>query len=139
MNSTHTTDSTLTLDTLRNSIKRPLKNSAHAPFTERLLKVSKKSLPKGLSLELKHSVEFHQNSIPILVSPKLLRSRQLGQIDLARMLRDHDGHKIEVAEVKSSKTGEEASLRSQRQRLMASTSYLASLFGVRIKLTTLIG
>lgn len=99
----------------------------------------KKSSPQGLRLEAEKSIVFHQNSIPVLISAALLRSRQLGQLDLVKVVKNKQGMKLEVAEVKSSQVGTEATLRNQRRRLMASSSFLASLFGLPVKFTDLVG
>ena len=74
----------------------------------------------------------------MLVSPKLLRERQLGQIDLAKIIKDEGGWKIEIAEVKSSKIGEENILRGQRSRLFSSQNFLSGLFGFRSRLIHLV-
>jgi hypothetical protein len=101
--------------------------------------VLKKSSLQGLRLEAETSTEFHRNALPILVSSSFLRSRQLGQLDLVKLVKNKKGLSLEVAEVKSSQMGTEATLRHQRRRLMASASYLASLFGLPVKFTDIVG
>lgn len=108
-----------------------------APFTERHSKALKNSL--GLSLELERSKEFHQDKIPLLVSSSLLRSRDMGQIDLAGVYKKQGEWLMEIAEVKSSQVGEENFLRSQRKRLNAAQGFLSGLLGMKSKLTKLVG
>lgn len=91
----------------------------------------------GFKLEKEVSQHFHQEGIPLLVSPQLLRSRDLGQIDLARLIKDRTGWILEIGEVKSSVVGEEQMLRTQRFRLFASQRFLSGLFGHRSKLLRL--
>lgn len=105
--------------------------------TEKPSKVSKSS--SGLKLEQDHSVSFHGQGTPLLVSPQLLRSRSLGQIDLARIRKDKEGWLLEIGEVKSSEVGEEQFLRFQKSRLMNAQKFLAGLFGHRSKLIRLVG
>lgn len=93
---------------------------------------------KGLELEREFSREFHQEGIPLLVSPSLLRSRNLGQVDLSRLKKDREGWVIEVGEVKSSQVGEEQMLRFQRQRIFSAQNFLSAIFGHRTKLLRLI-
>lgn len=92
---------------------------------------------QGLQTELKLSIEFHQKGVPLLVSSSLLRSRSLGQIDLARITYDREGWVIEVGEVKSSQMGIEQMERSQKRRLYSSQRFLSGLFGHRSHLRTL--
>ncbi len=96
-------------------------------------------MPKGLNQELSHSKNFHHNSIPLLVSAQILRSRNLGQLDLVKLDKKNGFWLIEVCEVKSSKIGDEASLRSQVKRLKAASAFLASVLGQPVKLTKLVG
>jgi hypothetical protein len=88
----------------------------------------------GIKKELMCSEKFHQEGIPLLVSPLLLRERSLGQIDLARIKKDKMGWIIEIGEVKSSQLGTEVSARWQRARLMGAQKFLSALFGHRSKL-----
>ncbi|MCM2348480.1 MAG: hypothetical protein NDI69_00575 [Bacteriovoracaceae bacterium] len=88
---------------------------------------------------MKFSLSFHAQGTALLVSPQLLRSRSLGQIDLARIRKDKDGWLLEIAEVKSSEVGEEQFLRFQKSRLMNAQKFLAGLFGHRSKLIRLVG
>lgn len=74
----------------------------------------------------------------MLVSPSLLRLRNLGQIDMARLTKDSEGWVVELAEVKSSNVGLETMERAQKRRLMSSQQFLASLFGHRTKLLRMI-
>lgn len=72
------------------------------------------------------------------MSCAFLRSRDLGQIDLARLKKDRQGWVVEVAEVKSSQLGVEQMARSQMRRLLAAQSFLAALMGHRTKLVRLV-
>lgn len=93
----------------------------------------------GLNNELSQSKTYHQEGIPLLVSPLLLRKRELGQIDLARVTKDRTGNwLIEIGEVKSSEIGVEMMVRSQRKRLFSAQIFLSGLFGHRSKLIRLI-
>ncbi len=88
---------------------------------------------------MKASRLFHGTALPVLVSSQLLRSRNLGQLDLLRLARDRDGWILEVTEVKSSTTGTEALERGQKKRIHHSMRFLAALFGARTRLTGLVG
>lgn len=134
-----TTDLIQTSVTLQRPIGKPSNNSALAPSIVKLSVVLKSSSSKGKSLELKHSLSFHQNTLPILISPSVLRTRQMGQVDLARMIKQKEDWLIEVGEVKSSDVGVEASQRFQKFRLLASCDFLGRLLGRRVKLTKLVG
>jgi hypothetical protein len=92
----------------------------------------------GLKTEQKFSWDFHKKGIPLLVSPTLLRSRDLGQIDLARIIKDKDGWILEIGEVKSSSVGEKQMEKSQKSRLFSSQKFLGGLFGHRTKLLSMI-
>ena len=92
---------------------------------------------QGLQAELQLSIDFHQKGIPLLVSSSLLRSRQLGQIDLARISVDREGWLIEIGEVKSSQVGIEQMERSQKKRLFSSQRFLTGIFGHRSRLLSL--
>ena len=127
MNSILNTDSTPTSAIPLKITRPPFRNSGHAPSIAKPSKALK-SL-SGLNLEKEISIEFHQNGIPLLISPKLLRERNLGQIDLARIVKENNQWKIEVGEVKSSSVGEEMMLRGQRMRLHSAQNFLSGLFG----------
>ena len=93
----------------------------------------------GLKLEKHLSVEFHQVGIPLLVSPQILRSRDLGQIDLARMVKKNAEWVIEVSEVKSSSVGEANLVRGQRRRLTQAQMFLSSILGSPSRLILTVG
>lgn len=127
MKSTQITDSTLTSVTLPKVTAKQLKSTDHASSTAKPSKVLKSSL--GLKNEIAHSASFHSDGIPLLISSSLLRSRNMGQIDLAR-LKNCCGHwEVELAEVKSSQVGFDQMLRGQKNRISASQQFLASIFG----------
>ncbi|HXH75166.1 MAG TPA: hypothetical protein VNJ08_09395 [Bacteriovoracaceae bacterium] len=71
------------------------------------------------------------------MSPHLLRLRNLGQIDLARLTKDRAGWLLEIAEVKSSETGLLQMELFQKKRLYSTQHFLAGLFGCRTKLISL--
>jgi hypothetical protein len=87
----------------------------------------------GLKNELKSSLRFHQTGLPLLVSPVVLRSRGLGQIDLARLIKRDHQWVVELAEVKSSQLGKEVMLLNQKQRLWGSGNFLSALFGAEVR------
>ncbi len=128
-------DSINILDTQHLPIEKRLKSMARPPFTEKRLKELGSSL--GLKNELKFSLCFHQEGVPLLVSPLLLRSRGLGQIDLGRFIKTGQDWEIELAEVKSSHLGKEVMSLKQKQRLRASGNFLGSLFGAFVRFVEL--
>lgn len=85
----------------------------------------------GRKRELHYSLEFHQQNIPLLVSSLVLRSRNLGQIDIAII---NSKKIIEVFEIKSSEQGSHLSFH-QRQRLNSALLFLTLIFNLsgRIK------
>jgi hypothetical protein len=93
----------------------------------------------GLLNELHFSCEFHADGIPLLISPRLLRSRDLGQIDLGRIRKDPEGWLIELGEVKSSQVGAFQMERFQKLRLYAAQKFLSGVFGFRSRLVRLLG
>ena len=128
MKNTPSTDLIPTLVTPPKNIYKLLKTTGHAPFTEKRSKGSKNI--SGLELEKKCSLEFHAHGTPLLVSSLVLRSRFLGQIDLARFCKSPEGlWKIEVQEVKSSLIGEQNARRGQYQRIFKAQVFLSSVFG----------
>lgn len=92
----------------------------------------------GLRNEMLSSKSFHAEGIPLLVSPLLLRKRDLGQIDLSRLNKDKSGWLVEIGEVKSSEIGVEMMERFQKKRLLSAQNFLSGLFGHRTKLIRLI-
>src|SRR3989344_4971378 len=133
MKSIRNTVSIPTTGILPSSTVRPLPSTDPASSTAKPLKASKSLFP-GLQTELFFSQEFHATGLPLLVSSTLLRSRHLGQIDLARLCKDKQGWIIEIGEVKSSQMGEQQMEKNQKIRLWNSQKFLASLFGHRTKL-----
>ncbi len=136
MNSTHNTDSILT------SVIQPLptvkrsKFMGHVRFTGKPSRVS--GSMSGLKAELFHSQKFHSEGIALLISPQLLRSRDLGQIDIAR-LNKKESWILEIAEVKSSAMGFEAFQRGQRKRIILSGNFFSGIFGCPVKFIRLLG
>ncbi len=92
----------------------------------------------GLSLEILKSGHFHAEGIPLLVSPELLRKRDLGQLDLVRM-KKMTVWTLEIAEVKSSVTGFEALERGQRKRIVSAGNFLCGVFGCSMKFIRIVG
>lgn len=105
------------------------------PYTEKPSKGLRNS--SGLKQEISISKNFHGEGIPLLISPLLLRNRNLGQIDVARMKKDNGGWLLEIAEVKSSEMGIAQMELFQKKRLYSSQHFLAGLFGCRTKLISL--
>jgi len=89
---------------------------------------------KGLMAEITISKTFHSEHTALLVSSQVLRSRQMGQIDLARFIRTQSGWLIEVGEVKSSSMGIFNSQRTQIRRLALSQQFLSGIFGCKVRL-----
>lgn len=128
-------DSTPTSVTPRSFTVKPSRSTGPVSSTERPLKALKNF--SGVKLEVDLSLKFHQVGIPLLVSPTLLRSRNLGQIDLGRITKDRKGWLVEIAEVKSSLVGVVQMQRSQQKRLFGVQQFLAGLFGHRTLLVTM--
>lgn len=97
------------------------------PSTGKPLKASKNS--SGLKHEKDLSKEFHAEGIPLLVSPKLLRARDMGQLDLAKLFKRRGEWVIEIAEVKSSTVGTESLIKGQRARILSAANFLSGIFG----------
>lgn len=123
-----------TLDIPLKSTDKRLRHSDLALSTERVLKALKNT--SGLKNEIHFSKVFHAEGSPLLVSPLVLRSRDLGQIDLARIRKDKIDWLLEIGEVKSSQVGQEQLLRGQKIRLLNSQKFLSGIFGFRSKLLT---
>ena len=136
MSSIRNTVSTLTSVTRRPLTGRRFKLTGRVRFTGKASKVSASTL--GQRLELSHSISFHAEGFPLLISPDLLRKRDLGQIDLSRMQKKSEWL-IEIAEVKSSSVGEDAFARGQRKRLIAAGNFLSGIFGAPVKFIRLVG
>lgn len=137
MSSTPNTDLTPITATQRPNTEVPSKSTGHVQFTEKHSKVLKSS--SGLLNEIKFSQDFHSDGIPLLVSARLLRARDLGQLDLSRIRKDRDGWLIEIGEVKSSEVGAFQMERFQKLRLYAAQKFLSGIFGFRSKLIRLVG
>ncbi|HXH29620.1 MAG TPA: hypothetical protein VNJ01_02295 [Bacteriovoracaceae bacterium] len=75
----------------------------------------------------------------MLLSSQLLRSRNLGQIDLSKLTRLQDEWIIEIVEVKSSQLGAASMERIQKLRLQDSQRFVSAVFGLRSKLMNLVG
>ena len=81
---------------------------------------SKYKLNKGLSAELKASEIYHQRAIPLLVDPYLLKSFNLGQIDIAYITKS----RINIIEVKNQYDPH----KSQYMRINKTKKWLGDLF-----------
>lgn len=80
---------------------------------------------QGLAFEIYISKHFHQRGIPVLVSPIILRRRNLGQIDLVHIVDDI----VIVYEIKSSTIGKEQLYKGKQiTRLRHSSLWLSQLF-----------
>ena len=84
------------------------------------------------------SLSFHAEGIPLLVSPQLLRHRNLGQLDLARLRKVRENWILEVGEVKSSEIGQEMMERFQKKRIQSAQIFLSGIFGYPSKLISLV-
>lgn len=133
MNSIHNMDLNHITDIPPRRTVKPLKNSGLASSIEKPSKVLKSS-SLGIKSEIFCSIEFHEVGIPMLVSSVLLRLRDLGQIDLARLKKDQLDWVLEIAEVKSSEMGKLQMEKNQKIRLMHTQKFLSSLLGHRTKL-----
>lgn len=92
----------------------------------------------GHKLEICLSKSFHHEfCLPLLVSQNLLRRRNLGQIDLARLIKDKNEWLLEIGEVKSSTTGQQQMERLQKLRLYSTQSFLGAIFGYHSRLIVL--
>jgi hypothetical protein len=87
------------------------------------MKTSKKT--KGDILESQASLVFHQKGIPVLVSPKYLREKGCGQVDVCRIVEERGDQLIEILEVK---TEIEIISPNQHQRLRKSSQLLSEVF-----------
>ena len=86
---------------------------------------------KGDSLEAEISKKYHTQHNAVLVSPKLLRSKGLGQIDVSYM----ENNKIIILEVKSSRIGKQVCYSSKQiTRLRYSTLFLCQVFKLKSEL-----
>lgn len=94
---------------------------------------------RGLSVEINFSKQFHLKGVPLLVSPLVLRSRGMGQVDLARIGKEYAEWIVEIAEVKTSLVGQHCLMRSQKSRLLASQRFLTGIFGHKSRLIHLLG
>jgi len=104
---------------------------ARAPFIVKPLKVLKSS--SGLKKELFHSQIIHAQNIPLLISSRVLRSRNLGQVDIASI---NSKKEIEIFEVKSSEQGAHLST-FQYRRLHGSLLFLTLIFKMSGRLRVL--
>lgn len=81
-------------------------------------------MQKGDILEAQASKYFHRECVPALVSSLILRSKNLGQIDVAYLERDHK--KIWVLKIVETKSSVYPS-RNQMMRLRRTQDYLSRL------------
>ena len=93
----------------------------HHQYTEKPSKVYA-SISKGQNLEARESLEFHRAETALLVCPRILRDKGMGQIDLARL---ENKNILRVREVKSRP---EFYGKRQRKRLKESVKFLSILF-----------
>jgi hypothetical protein len=82
-----------------------------------------KKIHKGSELEKRLSINYHQHSIPLLCYPQLLRSRNLGQVDIAYLSIFSSSMTLYLVEVKSSR----GISSPQKRRLQHSGYFLAQL------------
>lgn len=100
-------------------------------FTVKPSKGLKNFVNKGTYFELEQSRFWHQKGIPLLVSADILRTRSMGQVDLAVITQ----MQIIVIECKSSIVGVEGTqLSRQYHRLKNSADFIAKIFNKNILL-----
>lgn len=80
---------------------------------------------KGEFQEAEASKYYHQKYLPLLVSSKLLRKLNLGQIDLSYFQKSHEW-KLIIVEIKS----QCGPSRTQERRLRDSSEYLSRIFNI---------
>ncbi len=100
-------------------------------YTEKLSKASKNL--SGLKNELFYSEKIHHQNIPLLVSSRVLRSRNLGQVDIVSIT---SSRVIEVVEVKSSLQGSHLKY-SQYRRLNDTLIFLTAIFNLSGRVKTI--
>ncbi|MFZ4714848.1 MAG: hypothetical protein ACOYL6_14110 [Bacteriovoracaceae bacterium] len=87
-------------------------------------------LQKGRNLEKTLSYEFHQEGIPLLITPIILRRRNAGQVDLARVMRKGHTKWVQIQEVKA---GDGISF-SQRNRLKIAAQFIGIVLKLPVEL-----
>ena len=86
---------------------------------------------KGDTLEAKSTKYFHQKGVPALISPIVLRSKDLGQIDIAYLEKSSNkAWVLKIIEIKSSIYPD----RAQVKRLLGTQDYLSRLLEIESKL-----
>ncbi len=76
------------------------------------------------------SLSIHKKYIPVLISPKLLRSYGCGQIDISYI----DGDELTLLEAKNSQMGLDCMVYNQYSRLQNSAIFLESLLNIPVKM-----
>lgn len=84
----------------------------------------------GRKLEQSVSTQFHLEGVPLLISSNVLRKRNAGQVDLARMMRKGDVKWIQILEVKS--TGNVSF--GQRARLKTAAQFIGAVLKLPVEL-----
>lgn len=85
---------------------------------------------KGEFLESRYSIYYHFRNTPFLISPLLLRSLDLGQIDLAYLKKEKNHQQIFLIEVKNSLYPSH----QQMKRLQKTQEYLSQVLNIETKL-----
>ena len=85
---------------------------------------------KGDRLEKSLSVLIHKTYLPVLISSKVLRSLNAGQIDLAGLSKNNKSWVLNLFEVKSSRYPS----KQQWIRLLRSQEYLSKILEIDTKL-----
>ncbi len=85
---------------------------------------------KGLKLEREFSSTFHQQGIPFLIDPHVLRSRGCGQVDVIRLVKKRNQSCLELVEIKS-----RGNLSFQQQKRLRDS---ATLLGEILKLPVIL-
>ncbi len=89
---------------------------------------------RGLQAELRLSNHYHSQNTAVLISSKLLRSYNCGQVDIAYMIDGNFGPEIVIVESKSSQIGIQGLNRGQIYRLYAAQNFISRLFDLPVRL-----
>lgn len=83
-------------------------------------------MKQGEFQEASLSEKYHTKNCAVLVSPLVLRSMDLGQIDLAYLSKNKRGVRLHLIEVKSSRYPS----RGQQRRLLRTQDYLSKVLNI---------
>lgn len=94
-----------------------------------------KNIAKGNLNEKIASLNYHNQNKALLISSKLLRAYDLGQVDLSYI----KNGRIHLVEVKSSQTGISHLSRRQKHRIYKSADFIAQILDVEVQINYLNG